>query len=350
MRKKILIFTPGAVGGAERMCITIGEMLPKDRFDVQYVILGNEKRIYNIIPEGSNVDCIHFRKIYQFVTLRIWWKLITYKPDIVYSSLALFNPRVIFAAKLARKKTIIRSSGMIGDYKWLDFWKIRISYPFADLLIAQQEDMRVQMATLLSVPLKKIVTLYNPIDFTDIDNKKNVPSPFLQKGNINYVNAARISYVKGHDIAIKAMKEVKKHLPNAHLYFVGGYDESDEYYRSLVKLTKDLGLNDCIHFVGFDSNPFRWIKNCDCFVFPSRKEGLPNALVEASYLGVPTVATQCLRVVDEIVVSGFNGFTVKVDDYSALSQAMEKAINLKNFKMTYQPSDPENFIHVFDCI
>lgn len=39
-QKKVLIFTPGGVGGAERMSVLIGKLLPKKHFAVKFYIIG----------------------------------------------------------------------------------------------------------------------------------------------------------------------------------------------------------------------------------------------------------------------------------------------------------------------
>ena len=346
-KKKILIFIPGGVGGAERMSVLIGKILPRERYDVKYVVVGRLRNIYNLLPEEYAVDCIPVRHIYEFSTLRIWWKILSENPDVVFASQVAYNPRVIIAAKLAGKKVVIRSSGMIGHYK--KKWRgVKATYPRANKLVAQQEDMREEMIRLLAVPPEKVVTIHNPLDTANIDALGTASSPYPDTNDVNYVQAASVRHLKAQDVAIKALAVVKHGIPNAHLYFVGNYDEKDDYYQSLCKLIAELNLQACVHFVGYDKNPFRWVKNAHCFVFPSRIEGLPNALIEASYLGVPCAATRCLNIVDDIIKNGQNGYVVDVDDVEGLAQAMKDAIGLKGCTMLYKPGTPEEFANLFD--
>jgi len=349
LRKKILIFTPGGVGGAERMSALIGKLLPKDKFEVKYVVIGRLRRIYNILPEGYAVDCIPVLNQYAFSTIRIWWKIIKEKPDVVFASQVAYNPRVIIAAKLAGRKVVVRSSGMIGRYK--KRWRpVKATYPLAHKLIAQQEEMREEMIRLLEVSPEKVVTIHNPLDTANIDALGAALSPYPDTNDVNYVQAASVRHLKAQDVAIKALAVVKHGIPNAHLYFVGNYYEKDDYYQSLCKLIAELNLQACVHFVGYDKNPFRWVKNAHCFVFPSRIEGLPNALIEASYLGVPCAATRCQNIVDDIIKNGQNGYVVDVDDVEGLAQAMKDAIGLKGCTMLYKPGTPEEFESLFDSI
>lgn len=348
-KKKILIFTPGGAGGAERMSALIGKLLPKDQFEVKYVVLGRLRNVYNILPEGYTVDCIPLRNIYEFSTLRIWWKIMKEKPDVVFVSQVSYNPRVIIAAKLAGQKVVVRSSGMIGRYK--KRWRlVKATYPLAHKMIAQQEKMREEMIRLLEVSPEKVVTIHNPLDCYEIERLSTAPSPYPENNEMVFVEVASVQHRKAQDVAIKAFATVKRNIPNARMYFVGVYHEESDYFQGLQKLIDEYGLQGSIQFVGYDKNPFKWVKNANCFVFPSRAEGLPNALIEASYLGVPCAASRCLPIVDDIIKDGQNGYVVDVDDVEGLARAMMEAVKLKNCTMLYKPGTPEEFASLFDSI
>lgn len=349
-KRRILIFTPGGVGGAERMSVLIGKLLPKDKFDVKYVVLGRLRNIFNILPDDVEVDCIPVRSIYDFSMLRIWWKILKEKPDVVFTSQAAYNARVIVASHLASKKVVVRSSGMVKKYSKRKFTEVKLTYRLANKLIAQQEDMREQIIDLLHVHPDKIVTIHNPIDSSNINELSSVSSPYPNDEAINFVNVASVNPNKSQDVSINALAIVRKTLSNAHFYFIGVYDENSNYFKELVKKTETLGLKNCVHFIGYDKNPYRWVKNANCFVLSSKIEGFPNALIEASYLGVPCVATRCLRLMDDIIIDGQNGFVVDVDDVEGLAQAMINAWRIKSCKMVYTPGSKDDFVKLFESI
>lgn len=350
MKPKVLIFTPGGAGGAERMSVLIGKLLPKDQFDVKFVIIGRLRKIYNILPDDYHIDCIPVRNRYAFSTLRIWWKIIHEKPDVVFTSQEAYNPRVIIASKLARKKVVVRSSNMIGSYTKSRYRLVVMTYPWADIIIAQQEQMKEEMIKLLKINPNKIVTIHNPIDTTNINLLCKSPSPFPEDGSINFVNVARINHAKAQDIAIKALKIVKRTIPNAHLYFVGGYSKKSDYYTNLINLVKQFHLEECVHFIGYDNNPYKWVKYSNCFILPSRIEGLPNALIEASFLNVPCVASRCLDIIDDIIKNGQNGYVVTLNDIEKFAQAMIDSIKIKDCKMIYKPGNGQDFINLLKSI
>ena len=85
----------------------------------------------------------------------------------------------------------------------------------------------------------------------------------------------------------------------------------------------------------------------DCFVLPSRLEGLPNVLLEAMYLKRPVVASVCIPVIDRMVEEGYNGYKVKPEQPVAMAEAMEKALSLKDFELTFRTAEKEDFINLF---
>jgi glycosyltransferase involved in cell wall biosynthesis len=61
------------------------------------------------------------------------------------------------------------------------------------------------------------------------------------------------------------------------------------------------------------------------FLFPSRHEGMPNAMLEAMSSGLPVVATE-IAGNEELVVEGKTGFLVPSEDVDALRDALRKAL------------------------
>lgn len=57
-------------------------------------------------------------------------------------------------------------------------------------------------------------------------------------------------------------------------------------------------------FLGFKSNPYKYIANCDLLVLSSLYEGLPNVIIESIAIGTPVVATDCLSGPREILLDG----------------------------------------------
>lgn len=348
-RRKVVFILPNSIGGAERMSINIANFLDKDTFDVKFVVMGKSLNpISNLIPSNYDIELIKIRNIWYFFTFRLIRLFRKEKPHVVFCSLMNLSVRVIIASKIVGGiKCIIRSDNYCNVLRKDQFWLCRATFRYADIIIAQQEDMRREIIKKLSINSDKIVTIHNPLDTKKIDLMVNTPNPYPSNNSVNYLWVARFDYWKGQDILIKSFLIVKKIVKNAHLYLVGGFDKNSKYYQEISSLIINNNLQNDIHVIGYDSNPYKWMKYCDCFVLPSRIEGLPNALIEAMYLKRPVVAARCIPIISNIIEQGYNGFLVEKEDYNNMANAMIKAITLKNFEMTYKPSTSLDFIKLF---
>ena len=348
-KKKVLFFVGSGVGGAERMTIRIAKFLDLSEFIPIFVIVGKQKgNITDFIPKNYGIEYIHIRNIYDFTTLRLLNLMRKESPNVVFCSSTYLSVRVIMAAHiLGNIKIIVRSPNSFASFPKSIQCLVKLTYKYTDVIIAQQEEMRQEFLSCLKLLENKIVTLQNPIDTDFIDSHIKVESPYKDNNQTKYLWVGRFDYTKGQDILVKAFKKVKETKLNAHLYLVGKYNKDSSFYKDVETFVNNNNLTDSVHFVGYDDNPYRWVKYCDCFVQPSRLEGLPNALIEAMYLQKPVAATECIPIINRIIKDGYNGYVVPSEDISSLSDAMIKALNLSNFTMTYKPASQEDFVELF---
>lgn len=351
-RKKVLFFLPKGLGGAQKITINISKMLPRDQFEIKYVVIGkrHEPDMCDLIDNGSDIDYINIFNAWDFLTLRIITVLRKEKPDIVFSSLMYINIRVILAAKfLGGIKVIIRNDNMLKIQRKDSIFLLNLTYKKADVIIAQQEEMRNELINVLNLDKSKVVVRHNPIDKARIISDASKKSPYDDPNTIKYIWTGNFtpSGSKGQDILVKAFEIVRRDVPNAHLYILGSFDYTENYYKGVKSFIDDHCLVNYVHCVGFKNNPYPWIKNADCFVLPSRIEGLPNSLIDAMVLSKPVVSTTCIPMISRMIKNGYNGFLVPTNDYVAMADAMIKALKLKNFEMIYSPSTDVEFIELF---
>ena len=353
-KKKVLFFLPSTVGGAERMTVTISKMLPQDEFEVKFVVVGRSLGdIVKFIPKNYPIRLLHIKRIWYGGTIRILNAVRKEKPDIVFSSLLYLNVRLIIASRFCKTKVIVRNNiDLSRTIQKINIRLVRLTYKWADKVIAQQEEMHDEIISYIGLPTERVVTLHNPIDTTYIEDCLKTPNPFPQEtqNQYKYIWAARFSPQKGQDLIVRAFDIVHQESPNAHLYLLGKYDKNSTYFKSVKDFVERNHIQDYVHFVGFDSNPYRWIKHADCYVMPSRFEGLPNSLIDAMYLGKPVVATRCIPVIDRIVKNDYNGIVVESENIDALAEGMKKATLLKDFEMTYHSATNEDFISLFRTV
>ena len=115
------------------------------------------------------------------------------------------------------------------------------------------------------------------------------------------------------------------------LVFVGATRSS--YFEIDASIAEDiehrartLGVDADVRMVGVTHDVAKYLKAADLFVLPSRREGLPVALLEAMACGLPCVASRLPGSTDVIIEDQKNGFLVPPGDVAALSAAIRTVL------------------------
>jgi len=128
---------------------------------------------------------------------------------------------------------------------------------------------------------------------------------------------ARLVPVKAIDVFLRAAHTLHKQDPRARFLIVG----DGERREALEALTAELGLNECVRFLGWRHDMVRVYADLDVVALTSLNEGSPVALIEALAAARPVVST-AVGGVPEVVVDGTTGRSVPVSNVPALSEAI----------------------------
>ncbi len=101
---------------------------------------------------------------------------------------------------------------------------------------------------------------------------------------------------KGSDLLLEAWSRVVQTHGNAHLIFVGprkwrGISGVDDFNARLDELVRRSGRAENVHFVDFTDDVPAYLHAADIFVLASKREGMPNAVLESMAAGVPVIMT-----------------------------------------------------------
>lgn len=101
---------------------------------------------------------------------------------------------------------------------------------------------------------------------------------------------------KGPDRLLAAWRRIAASAPEAHLVVLGARPEETSasvrrFHASLNELIRESGAGDRLHLPGLVENIEDYFRGSDLFVFPSEREGLPNAMLEAMASGLPVVTS-----------------------------------------------------------
>lgn len=179
------------------------------------------------------------------------------------------------------------------------------------------------------------VIIYNPIDpevlalsqqlrdrkssATDTDITSDTTSGTERTHVI--LSVGRLNEQKDYPVLLDAFRLFNAKDDSYELRIYGKGEDED----MLKSYTKELGLSDRVRFMGFSRDIWEQEYNASMFVLSSHYEGMPNALIEAMAMGMPSVSTDCpIGGPGELIDDGENGLLVPIKDPDALSQAMLK--------------------------
>ena len=135
----------------------------------------------------------------------------------------------------------------------------------------------------------------------------------------------RLVFQKGLDILFKALKDLKDQPWK--LAVVGDGPERE----TLQSMVQAYGISDRVKFECWlgGNALLNQLQNANLFVFPSRHEGMPNAVLEAMACGLPVIASH-IAGNEELVIDGENGLLVPAEDSIAMRDALSELLGNSN--------------------
>jgi glycosyltransferase involved in cell wall biosynthesis len=328
--KTILFFIPTLdSGGAERVLVHIMNNLDRERFAVHLALLRKRGAFLDDIRDDIAIHELNTDIAGAFLKAPVLMRRID--PDIVFSTICYMNIVVGFSRLLARlPKTLFvaRESGMpsvrirVVKSVWNADFLYRMAYRWIDCIVCQSNEMRDDVSERYNVPLRRIVTINNPVDVDAIRRAADGGTAGkFHPDNFNMVAVGRLYPVKGFDLLLRALGRTTN--GRLHLHIIGAGEQDD----ALRALAADLDIAERVTFHGFRANPYPYMRAADLFVLSSVYEGFPNAVLEALSLGCPVLAFDCPGGTRELVEPGVNGMLVPPGKVDALAREMDRAVD-----------------------
>lgn len=134
---------------------------------------------------------------------------------------------------------------------------------------------------------------------------------------------------KGINELVEAFCQLAPSYQQLELLLIG--NEEEQLDPLLPKTQEALQSHPRIHAVGYRRDIPALLEAADAFVFPSYREGFPNALLEAMAMELPCIATNICGC-NEIVDDGLTGFLIPPRDTHALQQAIVRLLDMSSFQ------------------
>ncbi|MFN3158099.1 MAG: glycosyltransferase [Rubinisphaera brasiliensis] len=311
-------------GGAEQALLQIVSRLDRSRWDPLVICLaGRGPLVEEFERAGIPVRCLGARgKRNLSVLFRLISTLRQHRPVLLQTFLFHANllgrvavlfagrPRVVSGIRVAER----RSRWYLRLDRWTDWLVDRHACVSTAVARFSEQVGRLNR--------RKLVVIPNGVDVTRFEAA--VPAttdlPAVGEGEKIALYVGRLDQQKGVDLLPEIAKSLRKKGSQLQWLIVGEGAMRGE----LEQRIKHNSL-DNMHLLGRRNNIPALMRRADLFVFPSRWEGMPNAILEAMAAGLPIVST-AVEGIDELLDDGESARITPCDDVTAMSTAVEELL------------------------
>jgi len=204
-----------------------------------------------------------------------------------------------------------------GYRKFFKLLKLKYRY-FNENIITVSDGIKKDLLEEIRVHPQSIQTI---ADSYDVEEIIALSQEEIAMGKSFIVAVGSLLNVKRYDVLIKAFALLKN--SDLDLIIVGDGRERKVIQQHIEKSN----LQERVHLVGFDENPYKYIKNAKLLVVSSDSEGFSRVIIESLILKTPIVSTNCSPIFKEsFFPKELQSFIVPTGDYGLLSEAITRAL------------------------
>lgn len=324
--KKILFMIPNlSVGGAEKVLVNLVNNIDKSKFDITVQTLfggGVNEQFLNkdikykycfkkTFPANSQI-----LKLFSYRFL--FRKLIKEHYDIIVSYLEGPTARIVAGCNDKSTKRVSwihvqQDTIKNASYSFRSSKEAKECYESYDNTICVSNYVKEDFRRLFNFQ-GNIDVLYNTNE-TDriIELSEESVNEHFSENSINICVVGKVSKKKGCDRIARIQKRLLDNCLNTCLYYLGVGPEVE----NIKQYSKDNNFEDRIVFLGYQTNPYKYIKKCDLFVSASFAEGFNTAATESLIVGTPICTVD---------VSGMKEMLGDNNEYGIVTENNEDAL------------------------
>lgn len=311
-------------GGSDKVMANLSIFFAKNNIDVHIIIVLDEVsypysgKLINLGLLKNKTNGI-FNKIKRLISLRKYLNENEFDFIIDFRFRTKIFQELVLARYIYNAKTIFTvHSFLIDHYMPNASWLTRLMYNhcYANVAITNQmEELIVKKHQ-----LNNVITISNPVNLVEIYEKSNE----LIDLDFEYIIAIGQyeNNIKQFDKLILAYVDSGLWNKKIHLVIVGEGNAA-----MLKKVVELCNVIDFVHFLGYQNNPFKYLKKSKFLVLSSKNEGLPNVILESLACGIPVVSFDCPCGPGTIIKDKVNGILVEDQNLDKLSEAMNVFVN-----------------------
>lgn len=323
-------------GGAEKVCVTIGNELAKKRYQVDlWVRDKKETTLSKIVDPQINISYLGSKRVRQSI-IPLAKLLRSRNPEIILvfdleflviihflKKFYNYNFKIIFRSINTLSISYSDRRGIWGKVVWFPLIKYFLGR--CDVIIAQSSGMKRDMIISFNISESKIITIHNPAVNLQLNgyDHEHINNEF------EFLFVGRLNAPKGLFYMIDAFNMALQKEPKLRLTLVG---EGPEKAKIQTKI-HELNLGKSIILEGYQSNPISYYKRAKATLLTSLYEGFPNVLVESIAVGTPVISFNCPSGPLDIIEPNINGILVEHLNVQGIADAI---INVAHGKIAFE--------------
>lgn len=326
MKKILFLIHDLGVGGAEKVLVNLVNHMDREQFDITVIALFGGG-----VNEQFLAPHIHFQTIWPkaFPGNSQMMKLLSPEQlhrlcvkehyDIEVAYLEGPSARIISGCEDKDTKLfcwihIEQHTKNCAAGAFRSYQESRRCYERFDQIVCVSETVKEDFLRIYPT-IKRIAVRYNTIETEKILASKDETISdinFFQE-EIRLVAVGKISKRKGFDRLARIVKRLREDGYSVHLYALGVGPDQEE----ISEYLKDNQLEPYYTFLGYQTNPYKYVAKCDLFVCASLAEGFSTAATEALIVGTPVCTVE---------VSGMKEMLGEHDEYGVVTENNEEAL------------------------
>lgn len=261
------------------------------------------------------------------------------KYDIVITNEPVMGIMTRLAARSIRKKgtkVIYFAHGFhfwngAPKSNWMIFYPIeKIAAHFTDTIVTMNsEDYELAKSRLKAGEIKLTYGIGADLSkfYADENIRQQKRSELGLTNEKMIFTVSELSERKNLSLALNAVKKVIDDGYNVK-YFIRGVGPLEQKHKKFIA---DNNLQDRVFLLGYGKDIMELCNAADVFLFTSKQEGLPVAVMEAMSCRLPCVVSD-IRGVNDLISEGEGGYCCSLDDVDSFSRRIEEIIDNSDLK------------------
>ncbi|MDT1063368.1 glycosyltransferase [Paracoccus sp. CPCC 101403] len=320
---KVVICVPNLHGGgAERVALQLARGLDPQHFDARLYVHERQGTLLGMISPEMQVTFQNDKPYRRNQLPRNFLGSLDQARDadvVVGANEGRASALALVAGRLLGKPVALWLHTDWARFSQRVSWRQRLAlrlYRHASAVVACSDGAARSFAGMFpQIPLR---TISNGIPVAQVRRLAEEPLPPEDQALFTdpvVVTVGRLDHPKAHDLLIAAHAQLREGGHWHRLVILG----EGPLRGALEDQARELGVADSVHFLGFQSNPYRYMRHATVFALSSRYEGFGLVLAEALACGLPVVSADCPSGPREVLDGGRFGMLVPPENAAELA-------------------------------